>query len=83
MNEIQKNLNEINQRPGSSIRLSSLPLIDRGYVLKKQAFIGIIKTRYGWRLHRLPENCVCGQKFNVEHALSYKKEDLLPSDLNR
>ena len=50
-----------------------LPLIDEGYVLNKQAFTDIIKIRYGWQLQRLPENCVCGLKFNIEHALSCKK----------
>ena len=33
----------------------------------------MIKIRYRWHLHRLPENCECGQKINFEHALSCKK----------
>ena len=28
---------------------------------------------YAWHLHLLPQNCVCGQKIKVEHALSCKK----------
>ena len=73
MNDTQKKLNEINQEPGASIWLSTIPLIEEGYTLNKQAFTDMIKTRYGWQLQKLPENCVCGQKFNVEHALSCKK----------
>ena len=33
----------------------------------------MIKIRYKWHLHRLPENCECGQKINFEQALSCKK----------
>ena len=54
--------------PGSSIWLSSSPAIDAGCVLNKMAF-----ALYAWHFHLLPQNCVCGQKIKVEHALSCKK----------
>ena len=69
----QKKLNEVIQRPGSSIWFSSLPLIDEGYALNKQDFTDMIKIKYGRHLHRLPGNCVCGQKLKVGHTLPCKK----------
>ena len=38
MNENQQRLNDINQEPGASSWISSLPLEDEGYVLNKQLF---------------------------------------------
>ena len=73
MNENQQRLNDINQEPGASSWISSLPLEDEGYVLNKQLFWDLIHIRYGWELTRLPENCVCGVKFGLQHALSCKK----------
>ena len=29
--------------------------------------------KYGWILTRLPTNCECGTKFDIQHALSCKK----------
>ena len=73
MNENQQRLNDINREPGVSSRILSLPLKDEGYVLNKQLFWHLIHIRYGWELTRLPENCVCGVKFSLQHALSCKK----------
>ena len=36
-------------------------------------FWDLIHIRYGWELTRLPEYCVCGVKFGLQHALSCKK----------
>ena len=73
MNENQQRLNDINQEPGASSWISSLPLEDEGYVLNKQLFWDLIHIRYGWELTRLPENCVSAVKFGLQHALSCKK----------
>ena len=73
LTEQQKRLNEINQEAGASSWLTTLPLKDEGYVLNKQIFWDLIRIRYGWELTRLPENCECGYKFNIEHAISCKK----------
>ena len=73
MNENQQRLNDIKQKPGASSWISSLPLEDEGYVLNKQLFWDLIHIRFGWELTRLPENCVCGVKFGLQHALFYEK----------
>ena len=41
--------------------------------VNKQIFRDLIRIRYGWEITRLPENCECGVKFTVGHALSCKK----------
>ena len=73
LTEQQLRLNDLNQENGASIWISSLPLEDEGYVITKQLFWDLIRIRYGWELLRLPETCVCGSKFNLQHALSCKK----------
>ena len=73
MTPTQVRLNELNCEAGASIWLTSLPLKEEGYVLNKQNFWDLIRIRYGWELSRLQENCECGSKFSIEHALSCKK----------
>ena len=77
MNENQQRLNDVNQEPGVSSWISSLPLEDEGYVLNKQLFWDLIHIRYGLKLTRRPENCVCGVKFGLQHALSCKKGEFV------
>ena len=76
--ENQQRLDDINQEPGASSWISSLSLEDEGYVLNKQLFWDLIHIRYGWELTRLPENCVCGVKFGLQHALSCRKGGFVP-----
>ena len=73
MNENQQRLNDFNQEPGASNWILSLPLQDEGYVLNKQLFWDLVHVRYSWELTRLPENCVYGVRFSLQHALSCKK----------
>ena len=73
LNNNQLKLNNINREIGASCWLTTLPIKDEGYVLCKQLFWDLIRIRYGWELNRLPENCACGGKFNLQHALSCKK----------
>ena len=77
INENQQRMNDINQEPGASSWISSLPLENEGYVFNKQLFWDLIHTRYGWELTRLPENCACGVKFGLHHGLSCKKVGLV------
>ena len=65
-------LNDINQEIGASSWLTSLPLKE-GYALSKEEFWDLVRIRYGWFIKRLPINCACGSKFNIEHALVCKK----------
>ena len=83
MNENQQRLNDINQEPGASSWISSLPLEDEGYVLNKQLFWDLIHIKYGWELTCLPENCVCGVKFGLQHVLSRKKGGFVTIRLNQ
>ena len=53
--------------------MTTIPLSEEGYDLTKQLFWDLIRIRYGWTLTRLPSNCECGNKFDVQHALSWKK----------
>ena len=53
--------------------MTTLPILDEGYDLTKQPFWDLIRIRYGWILTRLPTNCECGTKFDIQRALSCKK----------
>ena len=53
--------------------MTTIPLSEEGYDLTKQLFWDLIRIRYGWILTRLPSNCECGSKFDIQHALSCKK----------
>ena len=44
-----------------------------GYDPNKQQFWDAVRIRYNWCLERLPTECVCGEKFDLSHALSCKK----------
>ena len=41
-----------------------------GFYLSKTAFWDAIHLRYEWKHERLPDKCVCGVWFSVEHALT-------------
>ena len=55
---------------GASSWLSALPISEHGFALHKGAFRDALCLRYGWRPPHLPSQCVCGQQFSIEHALS-------------
>ena len=75
--------NDLNIEPGASLWLSTLPLKDEGYCLNKQTFWDLIRLRYGWQLKRTPENCECGARFNLQHALSCVKGGFISIRHNR
>lgn len=52
-------------------------LIKEGCLLNKKAITDMINIGYGWLLHRLPKNCVCGQKFSVEHTPACQKGEFI------
>ena len=72
LTEEQIRLNNLNQEHGSSSWLTTLPLSE-GYDLTKQLFWDLIRICYGWTLTRLPAYCECGEKSDLQHALSSKK----------
>ena len=59
MNAEQKKVNEIARESGSSNWLTSLPLEESGYVLKKQEFWDALNLRFNWPMSRIPSKCVC------------------------
>ena len=58
------------EEKGSSSWLTALPLADFGFSLSKGECQDALNLRYGWTPPRLPSLCVCGDSFNIDHALS-------------
>ena len=56
---------------GASIWLS-LPLTHERFSLTKREFFDAVLLRYGWERKRLPHECVCKAKYNIDHALTCK-----------
>ena len=73
LTEEQIRLNNLNQKHGSSSWLTTLPLSEKGYHLTKQLFWDLIRIHYGWTLTKLPAYCECGEKLDLQHALSCMK----------
>ena len=62
--------NDLAQMKGASAWLTALPLKKEGFVLNKREFYDALALRYRWPLKRLPQKCVCGKPFDMDHALS-------------
>lgn len=62
---------------GASIWLTVLPIKENGFFLEKQAFWDAIRIRYNIPLERMPSSCVCGNTFDIQHALSCPKGGLI------
>ena len=54
-----------------------IPIKRNGFFLQKQAFKDAIRIRYNIPLERLSTLCVCGNSFNLQHALSCPKGGLV------
>ena len=52
-------------------------------MLNKQEFWDLGNVRYGWPLSQITRMCTCGNNFNIEHALTYKKGGLITLRQNR
>ena len=57
-------------KKGGCTLLSALPIENMGITLHKRALRDPVFLRYGWTPPFLPTNCICGNTFLVEHALS-------------
>ena len=68
----QLKANDIATSDGASIWLSSLPLKHERFSLTKREFFDAVLLGYGWELKRLPLECVCTAKYNIDHALTCK-----------
>ena len=58
---------------GASSWLNAVPVKDQGLALNKQEFRDSLRMRYNLPLHDLPSQCACGERFNINHALTFKK----------
>ena len=61
------------REPGASNWLSALPLARHHLNLNKGEFRDACALRYNKHLSGLPSVCVCGQTFNVTHAMNCKR----------
>lgn len=61
---------ELATEKGASTWLTVLPLEVHNFALSKSEFRDALCLRYGWRPPHLPDICICGQKFTVNHAMS-------------
>ena len=80
LSQDQKRINDLNREQGAFSWLTTIPLSEEGYDLTKQLFWDLIRIRYGLALAKLPSNCECDSKFDIQHALSCKKGVLFPYD---
>jgi hypothetical protein len=60
---------KIAREKGASSWVSAAPSYDHDTVLSKAEFIDAVYIRYGWSLPNMPDVCVCGATFDVQHAL--------------
>ena len=58
---------------GASNWLTAIPLKNQGFYLDKRSFWDALYLRYNIRLRRMPEKCVCGNHYDIKHALSCTK----------
>ena len=59
----------IAREKGASSWVTACPSNDHSTVLSKAEFVDAVYIRYGWVLPDLPDACVCGATFDVQHAL--------------
>ena len=64
---------DLAKEKGASSWLTSLPIEEFGFSLRKGAFRDTITLRYGWIPSNIPTHCVCGAAFTVQHVLSSPK----------
>ena len=58
---------------GASSWLTVLPIRDMNFDLNKSEFRDAVKLRYDWEVPDTPSVCVCGDHFNVHHAMICKR----------
>merc|ERR1712002_1096681 len=73
MDLTQKRKIEMNIEKGASNWLSTMPIKEEGFSLTKDEFHTALSIRYGLPISRLPEYCVCGKDFSVDHSMKCKK----------
>ena len=54
----------------SSGWLTNLPIAAHGFAMPKGEFRDALCLCFGWQVPNLPQTCVCGKSFTVQHAFS-------------
>ena len=73
LDALTKRATDQNCEKGASSWLSVLPLSDHGFTLNKAEFHDALALRYNRNITNLPSKCVCGEIFDVNHAMNCKK----------
>ena len=60
---------KLSQEKGSSSWLSIIPLKEMGFTLNKKEFQDPVSLQYDWEINEIPSKCVCGERFDVNHAM--------------
>ena len=74
-------MKQISERRASSW-LYVLPLKEQGFNLNKDEFYDAIALQNNRHISNLPFECPCGNKFYVNHAISFKKWGVFSTRLN-
>ena len=67
--ELQRKLEQLSE-PGASSWLGALPISAQSFNLTKAEFQDSLCLRYMMPMKHLPSKCVCGKKFDTNHALN-------------
>ena len=60
---------EANCDRGASAWLSCLPIAAHGFSLDRRSFQDALAARYSWPVQGLPDTCLCGAAFTVDHGM--------------
>ena len=72
MSKDQIRANNILQKPGCNNWLNIIPIEELNCNLNKQQFLDPVRLRYQLPIPNLPTRCLCGEKFDTRHAISWK-----------
>ena len=64
-----KRMLEFASEKGASTWLAVIPMLEMGFTLNKREFRDGLKLRYDWPFKDNPSKCVCGESFNMDHAM--------------
>ena len=67
--EQTKRATDLAAEKGASGWLTVIPVKDMGFTLNKREFKDAIHLRYDWQISDIPPACVCGDVFDVDHAM--------------
>ena len=65
---------ELASEKGASNWLTVIPIKDLNFNLNKREFRGGIKLRYDWEITDTAKVWVCGDQFNVDHAMVCRRD---------